>query len=452
MADIVNNEYEKILNSYTNIFQFNRYDRLSYDLANKKVADIASNEHMVNNEYYRNYGTYRHDITAEERIVKINETYFDENTLDDNYYNLDMLRNYNSTISKDSSIDINKFSGCVLNKTFATNGNEANLEDIFCEYGYEYIKALNDKYRNDIDYKGEYYLTTNDDDNNIVADTYEIMPIGYEFINIDKERIDANVEDRQETVQYDGSYVPTVQELLSGELYIVIKSGNLPCRKIYFNNKYMPTLFINDDKLVSKEEQYIIDNQQPLKLCDLTLYQKLGTLIKWNKLFRINLNNIKSQIISLHKKLNNIDENTEVDFKDIDDISLITYYKVYYTVEDKDIPENDDLQTQEYSINDDSDSDNDNPIFIVSGSSSNNNFNEHAYIIKDIYPDNNADYFYDDNNIINIQSPNIVIPNNYSGGLIHLHIKASYALRINGCTNESTKSKYSLYWYKIVQA
>ena len=52
MADIVNNEYEKILKTYTNIFDFSRYDRLSYDIENKKVADIASDEHQINNDFY----------------------------------------------------------------------------------------------------------------------------------------------------------------------------------------------------------------------------------------------------------------------------------------------------------------------------------------------------------------------------------------------------------------
>ena len=42
---------------------------------------------------------------------------------------------------------------------------------------------------------------------------------------------------------------------------IVISSGNLDyCRKVYFNNKYMPTLFINDDKLKSKTDQYVIND------------------------------------------------------------------------------------------------------------------------------------------------------------------------------------------------
>ena len=40
MADIVNNEYEKILKTYTNIFDFSRYDRLSYDIENKEELDL----------------------------------------------------------------------------------------------------------------------------------------------------------------------------------------------------------------------------------------------------------------------------------------------------------------------------------------------------------------------------------------------------------------------------
>ena len=94
MADIVNNEYEKILKTYTNIFDFSRYDRISYDIENKKVANIASDKHQVNNDFYRNYGTYRHDINAEEYLVKENETYFDNNELNDYYYDYDHFKKY----------------------------------------------------------------------------------------------------------------------------------------------------------------------------------------------------------------------------------------------------------------------------------------------------------------------------------------------------------------------
>ena len=146
MADIVNNEYEKILRTYTNIFDFSRYDRLSYDIENKKVADIASDEHQVNNDFYRNYGTYRHDINAEEYIVKENETYFDNNELNDNYYDYDHFQKYKDPNNESKTYNAMQFAGCVLNPVFATNANEASLEDIFVEYGYEYLKALNDSY------------------------------------------------------------------------------------------------------------------------------------------------------------------------------------------------------------------------------------------------------------------------------------------------------------------
>ena len=146
MADIVNNEYEKILRTYTNIFDFSRYDRLSYDIENKKVADIASDEHQINNDFYRNYGTYRHDINAEEYIVKENETYFDDNELNDHYYDYDYFQKYKDPNNTSKRYNAMQFAGCVLNPVFATNANEASLEDIFVEYGYEYLKALNDSY------------------------------------------------------------------------------------------------------------------------------------------------------------------------------------------------------------------------------------------------------------------------------------------------------------------
>lgn len=441
MANIVNDEYTKILNSYTNIFDFNRYDRLSYDLQNKKIADIASDEHIVNNEFYRNYGTYRHDILSEDRLVKQNETYFDNNELDDYYYDTSSFILYkNNSKNKDIQKDVNAnlfsvFSGCVLNKKYMTNINEASLEDIFAEYGYDYLKAVNNKFRNTEDFDGNYYFDKADPDNNIIADSYEIMPIGYEYINIDKERQNPDVEDRQETVEYDGTYVPTVQELLSGELYIVIKSGNLPCRKIYFNNKYMPTLFINDDKLLSKQDQYIINDQQPLKLCDLTLYQKLGCIIKWYILFAINK-------ISIQSIINNLKQ------YDINDgsIILVTYYKAYYEVEGVNKVNSEKLQ-DEYTPKTESES-----TVFISGSSEISGFSSNATNITDIKLDSiTQEPFFtneNNNNIINVYTPNINISTEYNEAIIHVHIKAAYALKIKGYIN---KPKYSLYWYKIVQ-
>ena len=335
MADIVNNEYEKILKTYTNIFDFSRYDRLSYDIENKKVADIASDEHQVNNDFYRNYGTYRHDINAEEYLVKENETYFDNNELNDYYYNYDHFQKYKDPNNTNKTYNAMQFAGCVLNPVFATNANEASLEDIFVEYGYEYLKALNDSYIAQDDYKGLYFF------DNSSENSYSIMPIGYEYINYDKEQKNKEIEDRTETVEYDGTYVPTVQELLSGNLYIVISSGNLDyCRKVYFNNKYMPTLFINDDKLKSKTDQYVINDQQPLKLCDIMLYQRLGCLIRWESIFDIKLTSkFKEQITSLIEKIYKINDNTdntEVKLEEYaDSVFIVPFYNVQIIIKDE---------------------------------------------------------------------------------------------------------------------
>lgn len=220
-----------------------------------------------------------------------------------------------------------QFAGCVLNPVFATNANEASLEDIFVEYGYEYLKALNDSYIAQDDYKGLYFF------DNSSENSYSIMPIGYEYINYDKEQKNKEIEDRTETVEYDGTYVPTVQELLSGNLYIVISSGNLDyCRKVYFNNKYMPTLFINDDKLKSKTDQYVINDQQPLKLCDIMLYQRLGCLIRWESIFDIKLTSkFKEQISKLISKI----------YKDVnlskyaDSIFIVPFYNVQIIIKDE---------------------------------------------------------------------------------------------------------------------
>lgn len=438
MADIVNNEYEKILRTYTNIFDFSRYDRLSYDIENKKVADIASDEHQVNNDFYRNYGTYRHDINAEEYIVKENETYFDNNELNDNYYDYTYFQKYKDPNNESKTYNAMQFAGCVLNPVFATNANEASLEDIFVEYGYEYLKALNDSYIAQDDYKGLYFF------DNSSENSYSIMPIGYEYINYDKEQKNKEIEDRTETVEYDGTYVPTVQELLSGKLYIVISSGNLDyCRKVYFNNKYMPTLFINDDKLKSKTDQYVINDQQPLKLCDIMLYQKLGCLIKWESIFDIRLTeDFKKQLTSL---ISNI-YGKEIKVDDLasyaDSVFIVPFYNVQITVKDDDNYNN---------------SDKNQIIDVVTGSNHDNFSSKNIPILYNTddgkkLNQKETHIITQDTNITNIESENIANLSSYKTPIFELTIKASYALAVKGFTNkvEQQKSNYNLYWYKII--
>ena len=437
MADIVNNEYEKILKTYTNIFDFSRYDRLSYDIENKKVADIASDEHQVNNDFYRNYGTYRHDINAEEYLVKENETYFDNNELNDYYYNYDHFQKYKDPNNTNKTYNAMQFAGCVLNPVFATNANEASLEDIFVEYGYEYLKALNDSYIAQDDYKGLYFF------DNSSENSYSIMPIGYEYINYDKEQKNKEIEDRTETVEYDGTYVPTVQELLSGNLYIVISSGNLDyCRKVYFNNKYMPTLFINDDKLKSKTDQYVINDQQPLKLCDIVLYQRLGCLIKWESIFDIKLTtDFKTKLKSLIKKLYGKTVNTDEELAEkADSIFIVPFYNVQIIVKDEE------------------DKDKERIIDVVTGSNYDNFSSKNIPILyntKDEIDLNNSEthIITQDTNITNIVSENIANLESYKKPIFNLTIKASYALAVKGFTNKPKQqgTKYNLYWYKIVE-
>ena len=437
MEDIVNNEYEKILKTYTNIFDFSRYDRLSYDIENKKVADIASDEHQVNNDFYRNYGTYRHDINAEEYLVKENETYFDNNELNDYYYNYDHFQKYKDPNNTNKTYNAMQFAGCVLNPVFATNANEASLEDIFVEYGYEYLKALNDSYIAQDDYKGLYFF------DNSSENSYSIMPIGYEYINYDKEQKNKEIEDRTETVEYDGTYVPTVQELLSGNLYIVISSGNLDyCRKVYFNNKYMPTLFINDDKLKSKTDQYVINDQQPLKLCDIVLYQRLGCLIKWESIFDIKLTtDFKTKLKSLIEKLYGKTVNTDEELAEYaDSIFIVPFYNVQIIVKDEE------------------DKGKERIIDVVTGSNHDNFSSKNIPILYNTEDEidlnkSETHIITQDTNITNIVSENIANFESYKKPIFNLTIKASYALAVKSFTNKikQQESKNNLYWYKIVE-
>ena len=331
-----------------------------------------------------------------------------------------------------------QFAGCVLNPVFATNANEASLEDIFVEYGYEYLKALNDSYIVQDDYKGLYFFD-NDNEN-----SYSIMPIGYEYINYDKDQKNKEIEDRTETVEYDGTYVPTVQELLSGNLYIVISSGNLGyCRKIYFNNKYMPTLFINDDKLKSKTDQYVINDQQPLKLCDIVLYQRLGCLIKWESIFDIKLTSkFKEQISKLISKIYKVEDVNLSKYAD--SIFIVPFYNVQIIVKDEEDYNNKDKERI---------------IDVVTGSNYDNFSSKNIPILyntedkKDDSNNSDTHIITQDNNITNIISENIANFESYKKPIFNLTIKASYALAVKGFTNKikQQESKYNLYWYKIVE-
>ena len=265
--------WKDILNEYTRIFENCRYDHITKD-ANTYIADFMDETNTMTNPYYMSFGTYRHDITADTSIVKINETKLNEKIILDNFYDI-------------NSETINYiFSGIVLNKQFAVNGNELSLEDLFAEYGYDYLKAIDASL---IAHNKEpiyFQQTKTENGKTIQGGYYNILPI--DSIIIEKNN---KGEDIETSIKYDGTYVPTVEEILTGNLYIVIKSGDMKEQKIFFNNKFLPTLFINDDKYPSTD-LYLLENQQTLKLCDLCMFQKLGCQIIWNERLII-LKNIK---------------------------------------------------------------------------------------------------------------------------------------------------------------
>lgn len=276
------------LTQYTLLYKNNRYDYIVFKTSGIfGISDITENTHKITNDSYRSYSTYRHDLTCDTSLVKINETNYLTPFILNNYYNKEV--NY-------------EFSGIVLNKDFATNGNEVSLEDLFCEFGYDYLYAVTVNSSSVDSSKYKYF----DIDSSEVEGRWEILPIGnyiYETVEDDTGK-EVTVKT---PILYDGTYVPTAQEILDGSLYIVLKSGNY-INKVYFNNNYLPSIFINDDKLPTPEkneinvsiynyfnkvDDYVINSRQPLKLCDVKLYQKVPVAIKWDNLFNItNLNNI----------------------------------------------------------------------------------------------------------------------------------------------------------------
>ena len=296
-------DWKTILLSYTTIFENCRFDRLgSTGGSTFGIADFKTDQHQMKNKSYRSYGTYRHTLSCDSSLIKINETNYKEDYIINNFYGVGEI-NFD-------------YPGIVLNKNYATNGNESSLEDLFCEYGYAYLNAV------DMQYKEDNGLNLYFDDDPSIIGAWEYLPIGSTFR---EEVLDENNTSIWVTkeVEYDGTYVPTSEEIISGKLYLVIKSGSIEPKKIYLNNKYIPSLFLNDDKFpnngdvndvnnekynitnkTSNEDLYIINEQQPLKLCDITLYERVPCTILWDNYFVFNniqnilnvLNTLKASI------------------------------------------------------------------------------------------------------------------------------------------------------------
>lgn len=305
MADLTDKtEWEKILLQNTSLYENHRYDWLQTTAGQFGIADIKSDKHRVlpltlSDYSYRSFGTYRRSILCDTSLVKENETYFSEDYIIDQFYKTDN----NEYI----------YGGIVMSNRFATNSNEATLEDIFCEFGYDFIQAVDTSIFVNTN-KSKYF-----DNDKEVNGAWSILPIGSTYSYYTTDEITKENKLITEEVQYDGTYVPTVQELLDGSLYIIIKSGSLDPQKIYFNNKYMPSLFINDDKfpntlnvdtnsneiktkyqnvyVSSNDYTYVINEQQTFKLCDITRYQRIACLVAWENIFSItNIQELKDKV------------------------------------------------------------------------------------------------------------------------------------------------------------
>lgn len=305
-------DWKTILLSYTTIFENCRFDRLgSTGGSTFGIADFKTDQHQMKNNSYRSYGTYRHTLSCDSSLIKINETNYKEDYIINNFYGYgEGVINFN-------------YPGIVLNKNYATNGNESSLEDLFCEYGYAYLNATN------MQYKEDNGLNLYFDDDPSIIGAWEYLPIGSTFR---EEVLDENNTSIWVTkeVEYDGTYVPTSEEIISGKLYLVIKSGSIEPKKIYLNNKYIPSLFLNDDKFpnnenigneiynitnkTSNEDLYIINGQQPLKLCDITLYERVPCTILWDNYFVFNnIQNILNVLNTLKERISIT--NDEIDLR-----------------------------------------------------------------------------------------------------------------------------------------
>jgi len=70
---------------YTNIIPYSRYDVLLYELGRLKLTDITGTTHVLDKNY-RSYNTYRKDIGADSLSLKVNETYNDQDIIEETFF------------------------------------------------------------------------------------------------------------------------------------------------------------------------------------------------------------------------------------------------------------------------------------------------------------------------------------------------------------------------------
>lgn len=317
-------DYKEILSSYSSNLPNTRYDSLQYYLKGRfEISDITIDKDVIDREY-KSYNVYRKDITGETLSLKLNETRNDEDEVINTFYDCSL---FDKEVLNTSVIY--RFPGVVLSHIYASNNREMTLEDLFAEYYYEYILALDTSYL--LNTNKTYYFNK-ESINNI---TQEIQPSGkYNILPVDSTYIN---EETQETerILYDGTYAPTVGELLEGNLYIVIQSPGMKPRKIQFNNTALPTLLLNDDKY-KNSDIYILNNQQLLRLCDIKLYERVGFNVGWKQL--ISVSNIKTMIEYINSTRDPEDTSTAAHPISIGDVQLRLYYSAYYM--NNGLPEN----------------------------------------------------------------------------------------------------------------
>lgn len=91
----ISKDYNAILNSLNKNIPFSRYDILTYYINQIKIGETASNNHIMLANY-RSYNTYRKDVVGENLNLKLNETYNDEDNMEQSFYDPSLLLCVNS--------------------------------------------------------------------------------------------------------------------------------------------------------------------------------------------------------------------------------------------------------------------------------------------------------------------------------------------------------------------
>jgi hypothetical protein len=89
-----------------------------------------------------------------------------------------------------------------------------------------------------------------------------------------------------------------------------------------FNHHNLPTLFINDDKFYTTDE-YIMNNNQLMRLCDVKLYSRLGVRIAWKDLAYLDGESVANMLAGIGSSEYNLWTDNQIG-------PDVAFFRIYY--------------------------------------------------------------------------------------------------------------------------